>query len=165
MRYYSLFIFYFVYFIMNGFSSFIPKYFGEIGLSDGMIGIVTSVPTIVAVACGPLLAVLTDRVPRKRYMLAVLTLLLAVSYFITGRCTTLIPLIMAVSVYTTFYNATLPLANTISLEYTRQINRDFGKVRLLGTVGYQVGALIAGAIMSASDIILPKSSFVPPLYS
>lgn len=150
MRYYSLFIFYFVYFIMNGFSSFIPKYFGEIGLTDGMIGTVTSVSTIVAVACGPLVAIMTDRVPKKRYMLSVLTLLLALSYFLVDKCFRMIPLIMATSLYVTFYNSILPLANTISLEYTRQINKDFGKIRLLGTVGYQAGALIAGAIMSVN---------------
>ena len=147
MRYYSLFVFYFVYFIMNGFSSFIPKYFGEIGLSDGMIGTVTSVSTIVAVAFGPLLSIMTDRVPKKRYMLTALTLMLALSYFLVGSCTTLIPLILASSLYVTFYNSILPLANTISLEYTRQIGKDYGKIRLLGTAGYQAGALVAGTIL------------------
>ena len=150
MRYYSLFVFYFVYFIMNGFSSFIPKYFGEIGLSDGMIGTVTSVSTIVAVAFGPLLSIMTDRVPKKRYMLTALTLMLALSYFLVGSCTTLIPLIFASSLYVTFYNSILPLANTISLEYTRQIGKDYGKIRLLGTAGYQAGALVAGTILAVS---------------
>jgi len=150
MKYYSLFTFCFVYFIMNGFSAFIPKYFGEIGLTDGMIGIANSISTIVAVALGPVLAIFTDRVPKKRYMLAGMTLMLAASYMLVGVCRSLLPLIISVSIYVTFYNATLPLANTISLEYTRQIGRDFGKVRLLGTAGYQAGALIAGAVFSVS---------------
>lgn len=156
MRYYSLFVFYFVYFIMNGFSAFVPKYFGEIGLSDGMIGIVTSVSTVVAVICGPLMSVMTDRVPKKRYMLTALTLMLAISYFLVDVCSSIVPLILASSLYVTFYNTILPLANTISLEYTRQIGRDFGKIRLLGTAGYQVGALIAGAVLAVSlDNLFP----------
>ena len=75
MKYYSLILFYFVYFIMNGFSSFIPKYYGDIGLSDSMIGVLTSVATVVAVACSPLLGVLTDRVSKKRHMLTAMLLM------------------------------------------------------------------------------------------
>ena len=77
MKYNSLLVYYFMFFLMNGFSTFVPKYYGEIGLTDGMIGILTSIPTIVAVACSPMIAVLTDRVPKKRYMLTVLLALLS----------------------------------------------------------------------------------------
>lgn len=148
MKYNSLLMYYFVFFVMNGFSTFVPKYYGEIGLSDGMIGILTSVPTIVAMACSPLLAVLTDRVPKKRYMLSVLVALLALSCFLIAPCRTIGTLLLTVSLHVAVFNAVLPLANTISLEYTREIGKSHGRARLMGTVGYQVGALVAGAIMS-----------------
>ena len=98
MRYYSLQAYYFFFFVMNGFSVFLPKYYGEIGLSDGMIGVLGSVPTVVAMAFAPMLALLTDRVPKKRYMLCALMILLAAFYFLAARCTTIVPLLLVVGV-------------------------------------------------------------------
>lgn len=148
MRYYSLQAYYFVFFVMNGFSVFLPKYYGEIGLSDGMIGVLGSIPTIIAMAFAPMLALLTDRVPKKRYMLCALMILLAAFYFLAARCTTIIPLLLVVSLSAVFSNPVMPLANTISLEYTQATGKNYGHIRLMGTAGYQVGALLVGAILS-----------------
>lgn len=150
MKYNSLLVYYFMFFLMNGFSTFVPKYYGEIGLTDGMIGILTSIPTIVAVACSPMIAVLTDRVPKKRYMLTVLLALLSLSCFLIAPCRSMGALLLTVSLHVAVFNGILPLSNAISLEYTREIGKSHGRVRLMGTVGYQVGALVAGAIMSKS---------------
>ena len=38
MRYASLFAYHFIYFITTGMSTFVPKFYGEIGLSDSRIG-------------------------------------------------------------------------------------------------------------------------------
>ena len=148
MRYYSLQAYYFVFFVMNGFSVFLPKYYGEIGLSDGMIGVLGSVPTVVAMAFAPMLALLTDRVPKKRYMLCALMILLAAFYFLAARCTTIVPLLLVVSLAAVFSNPVMPLANTISLEYTQAVGKNYGHIRLMGTAGYQVGALLIGAILA-----------------
>ena len=48
MRYASLFAYHFIYFITTGMSTFVPKFYGEIGLSDSRIGLLTSVPTLIA---------------------------------------------------------------------------------------------------------------------
>lgn len=150
MRYISLYAFYFVYFIATGISTFVPKFYGEIGMSDGQIGILTSVPTLVALALTPLIGTLTDRVSRKRYLLSVLLVLMACTCLAVGRSTGFLTLLIAVSGYTICTTTVSPLATTISLEYTRQIHRDFGPIRLAGTVGYQAGALLVGVLLSQS---------------
>lgn len=150
MRYASLYIFYFVYFIMTGMSTFLPKFYGEIGMTNAQIGVLGSIPTIVALAITPLLGTLTDRIPKKRYLLTVLLILMACTCFVIPYSTGFLMLLAAVSGYSVFGNNILPLMNTISLEYTSQIGKPFGPIRLLGTLGYQLGALLVGIILSNS---------------
>ena len=150
MRYASLFAYHFIYFITTGMSTFVPKFYGEIGLSDSRIGLLTSVPTLIALLVAPALASLTDRVSRKRYMLSAMLLFVAGSCLAVARTTSFLPLLAVVSVYTVFSTAAQPLATTIALEDTRETHRAYGPIRLLGTVGYQAGALLVGAILSQS---------------
>ncbi len=150
MRYISLFVFYFVYFISTGMSTFIPKYYGEIGMTNGQIGLLTSIPTLVALAITPLLGTLTDRIPKKRYLLSLLMLALAGACFLVPYSTGFVALLAIMSVYTVVGNNVLPVMSTISIEYTSQIGKSYGPIRLMGTVGYQIGALLIGVILSTS---------------
>ncbi len=150
MRYISLFAFHFVYFILNGFSAFLPKLYGEIGMSDGQIGYLTSIPTLIALACSPFLGSMMDRISKKRYLLTIITLMMALACFWAGSTTSFLTLLAVISVYSIFSTSAQPLATTISLEYTREIGRGYGPIRLLGTIGYQVGALLVGIILSDS---------------
>lgn len=150
MRYISLYVYYFVYFIMTGMSTFIPKFYGEIGMTNGQIGILGSVPTIVALAVTPLLGTLTDRISKKRYLLSILLIGMAAMCFVVPFSKGFLALLVAVSGYTIATNNILPLMNTIAIEYTSQISKPYGPIRLLGTVGYQVGALLIGIILSGS---------------
>lgn len=150
MRYASLYVYYFVYFIMTGASTFVPKYYGEIGMSNAQIGVLTSVPTLVALAFTPVLGMLTDRVSKKRYLLSAMLIFMAAMCFLVPYSTGFLTLLAAVSGYTVISTSANPLANTIALEYTREIGKPYGPIRLLGTVGYQFGALLVGIVLSKS---------------
>ena len=150
MHYVSLYVFYFVYFIMTGMSTFIPKYYGEIGMTNGQIGILGSIPTIIALAVTPILGTLTDRVAKKRYLLTVLLLFMALTSFLVPYSTGFLALLAVMSGYTIFGNNILPVMNTIAIEYTSEIGKPYGPIRLFGTAGYQLGALLIGFIVSGS---------------
>lgn len=150
MRYISLYVFYFVHFIMIGMSTFIPKYYGEIGMTNGQIGILGSIPTIIALAVTPLLGTLIDRVAKKRYLLSVLLLFMALTSFLVPYSTGFLALLAIMSGYTIFGNNILPVMNTIAIEYTGEIGKPYGPIRLSGTAGYQLGALLIGFIISGS---------------
>lgn len=150
MRYISLYVFYFVYFVMTGMSTFIPKFYGEIGMTNAQIGILGSIPTIIALAVTPLLGTLTDRVAKKRHLLTALLILMAISCFIVPYSTGFLALLAVMSGYTIFGNNILPVMNTIAIEYTSHIGKPYGPIRLFGTAGYQLGALLIGIILSGS---------------
>ena len=69
MRYASLYIFHFIHFIATGCAAFLSKYYGEIGLSDGRIGLLTSAATILAMGAMPLLGCAAFWRPMSRLIL------------------------------------------------------------------------------------------------
>ena len=150
MRYISLFAFYFIYFIAMGMSTFIPKYYGEIGMTNAQIGVLTSIPTLIALAVTPLLGMLTDRVAKKRYLLTLLMLAYSFICFLIPYSTGFVMLLAMISVFTIVGNNTLPVSNTIAIEYTSQIGKPYGPIRMMGTLGYQIGALIIGLLLTTS---------------
>lgn len=150
MHYASLFAFYTVYFVMIGVSTFVSKYYGELGMSMGQIGMLTSIPTLMSFVFMPLIGAWTDRISKKRYLLSALVLLMAMMCLIISRFRAFAPLLALVSVHHVFSSSNRPLMDSISLEYTRTINRPFGPIRLMGTVGYQLGALLAGWLLKDS---------------
>ena len=150
MRYISLFVFYFVYFIAMGMSTFIPKYYGEIGMTNAQIGVLSSIPTLIALAVTPLLGMMTDRISKKRYLVTMLMLAYAVICFLIPYSKGFVMLLAMISISTIVGNNILPVSSTIAIEYTDQIGKPYGPIRMMGTLGYQIGALIIGILLSTS---------------
>ena len=150
MQYGALIGYYLIYFVSNGFSSFLSKYYAEIGMSDSRIGALMSVPTLLALAFMPLMGALSDRVSRKRYLLAAQLILMAGCCFAFPAMKTFPGMFLAVMGYSIFSVSATPVATTISLEYCGKTGKSYGPIRLSGTIGYQLGALLVGAILSAS---------------
>lgn len=146
----SLYLYHLVYFVINGASSFVPKFYGEIGLTDGQIGILTSLPTLVALAFTPLFGAMCDRISKKRYLLSALLIAAAAFCFPVPHCAGFLPLFAVVSGYSLFSASISPTATTISLEHCRAARRDYGPIRLMGTVGYQLGTLLVGTLLTHS---------------
>ena len=150
MHYFSLCAYHLLYFIATGASTFLSKYYGDIGMTVSQIGLLTSVPTLVALAVQPSIGSLSDRVRFKRQLLGVLLVTSAAICFLAGRLRTLALLLPVVCLYRAVGNSLHPLGTDISLEYTEASGKPYGPVRLLGTVGYQLGALLVGWLLSDS---------------
>lgn len=148
MHYGSLFLYHFTYFIINGLNAFLPKYYGEIGMSDSHIGMLMSLPTVAAMAVMPVLGALSDRVPRKRYLLAAELAVAAVICVIIAQLRSFLGLLIGVTAFTACTVSLSPLATSITLEYCAEHRRPYGPVRLLGTIGYQAASVIVGAFMA-----------------
>ncbi len=150
MHYKALYAFHFVYFISFSVTAFLPKYFGEIGLSDGRIGMLLSLPAVVGVLVQPVWGTLTDRIRLKRMLLVGLLAALTLVCFLLDRATGFIALLAGMAAFYILVLPVAPIYATISLEYTREIGKPYGPVRLVGTVGYQAGALLTGVLLAQS---------------
>lgn len=148
MRYIALYAYYFIYFIATGMRTFTAKFYGELGLSGSEIGILSSIPSIVAVILTPMIGALADRMPKKRYLLCALLIFMALCAYLVSKSSTFFLLFLTITGVTFASVACPPIATSISLEYVHEIGRSFGPIRMMGTIGYQCGALMVGAIFS-----------------
>lgn len=148
---YSLYLFYAVYFISTGMSTFAPKFEGEIGLSDGQIGLLSSIMAFVALFMQPAWGMLADRVRYKRTVVAVaLALSGGMCFLVLPAAGRFLPLLVVLTLYSTFGLPAVPVGSAISIEYTSAHGRSFGPVRMMGTIGYQVGILATGFLLARS---------------
>lgn len=150
MYYRALIAFHFIYFIVFSSTTFLPKYFGELGMTDGQIGMLMSLPAIAGVLFQPYFGSLTDRIRLKKYIVIVFLFLLTALCFAMDRFTGFSALMIGLIGFNILQLPLAPAYAAISLEYTRDIRRPYGPVRLMGTVGYQVGAVVVGIVLAAS---------------
>ena len=147
----ALYLFYGMNFIATGMTTFAPKYYGEIGLSDGQIGLISAVLALVALFAQPAWGMLADRARYKRTVVAVALAGAGLTCFLVpGAAGRFVPLLLVLTLYNTLYVPAMPVGNAIAIEYTAANGRSFGPVRMMGTIGYQVGILATGFLLANS---------------
>lgn len=148
---YTLYLYFGLNFIATGMSTFAPKFYGEIGLSDGRIGLISSVMAFVALFAQPLWGMLADRAKYKRSVIALaLALGGGVCFLVLPAAGCFAALLAMLTLYNTLCLPSMPVGSAIAIEYTSARGKSFGPVRMMGTIGYQVGILIAGFVLAGS---------------
>jgi len=148
---FTLYLFYGINFISMGMTTFAPKFYGDIGLTDGRIGLISSVTALVGLFMQPFWGILADRSRYKR-SIVVISLILAgvMCYLVLPASAQFVPLLLVLLLQNTFYLPVSPVGNSICIEYTAEHGHSFGPVRMMGTIGYQVGILATGFLLSGS---------------
>ena len=150
-RLYALYLFYGVNFIAMGMSTFAPKFYGEIGLTDGQIGVISAVMALVALLAQPAWGMLADKARYKRSVVAAALAGAGLTCFLVLPArSSFLPLLLVLTLYNTFFLPAVPVGNAISIEYTAATGHSFGPVRMTGTIGYQVGILAVGLLLASS---------------
>lgn len=147
----ALYLFFIVYFFSIGITTYSGRFYGDIGLNDSQIGLIAALSAFVSLFAQPVWGTLSDRVKYKKRLL-VFALLCAAGLALLVQPVTFsfLPLLVVLIVMNTFTLPILPIGNAIALEYTREHGHDFGPVRLMGTLGYQIIILVSGFIFATS---------------
>lgn len=146
----ALYMFYGLFFFSTGITAFNPKYLGEIGMGNAEIGIIMSIPGIIGIFFQSSWGILSDRVKLKRNILFFAALAGGICYFITGFFASFLPILVGMILVNVIQLPISPVSSTIALEHTEKTGLSFGPIRMSGTIGYQLGALILGLILTAS---------------
>ena len=147
LSYIPMYAFNMLFFIYLGTSSFQSRYLSEIGMSDAQIGLISSLPAIAGLAAQPIWGTLSDRVRYKRTILIVGSGMAGLAMFITGFLSDFLPVLIGMIVITVSLIAITPTANSIAMEYSPTL---LGPLRMSGTIGYQIGAVLLGFILTTS---------------
>ena len=147
----SLYLFHAIYFISLGMTTFVSKFYGEIGLTDGQIGLNSAMMAFVALFLQPIWGTLADRARYKRNVsAAALAVAGGLCFLVMPATSNFIWLILVLTLYNAFLLPVMPVGTAISIEYTSKHGHAYGPVRMLGTIGYQAGILATGFILTKS---------------
>ena len=149
-HYRRLVILYGVYFLALGASGYTSVFLAGRGMNNAQIGLLMSVPPLVAMAASPVWGFAGDRARLKRTILAAAFFLTGIAAFFFDRVEGFLPLMALMCVYSIVSQGISPLAQTISMEYSAGTKWGFGPIRMSGSIAYQLMALALGFILSGS---------------
>ena len=136
-------------YVPGAFFSFIGNYFNLIHFSNFQNGILGSVPAVVLLISNPFWMRFADR-RIKNTTLIILSfasgfVLWGVFYF-----KTFLPVLLAMVVLSFMATAIVPVAESISLVYSKKRFFSFGKARMMGSISYALAVMTFGYIRSDS---------------
>lgn len=160
MKYWAPFSFYFLYF--GAFASLMPffvLYYQSLGYTGTQIGLLTGIPPIITLVCAPLGASLADATHRHRLIIGLgLIVALAVSI--------LLPLVYGfimvfglIIVFNIFMAPVAPLGDSATMAMLGEQKAMYGRVRMGGTFGWGIFALISGVLVDRFGLELAFRMF------
>lgn len=151
MQLFILYTFYALYFMtMGSTGGFTSIFFEEIGMNNTQIGMLMSLPVLVGMFATPLWGVLSDHAKKRRHVITFTLLGSALFCFLYDLTDSFVLLMLVATGTAVFSQPINPLSTSLSLEYTAQIGRSFGPIRMFGSIGYQAAALLTGVVLSTS---------------
>lgn len=123
---------------------------------DSVIGLAYAAQGIAAIIASPFIGSLADRLIPARRLLAILMALSAGSlFFLASIRESELAFLALVLIHFVAFVPTIPLTNAICLNALADPERDFARLRVLGTVGWITGGLLIGLIANALLTPLP----------
>ncbi|SDK44636.1 MFS transporter [Sediminibacillus albus] len=148
-------IFYFFTFFSNGalfplLAVFLEE---EKGLNGTQIGLIVSAIPLVTVFMQPVWGALSDYTKNPRKLLLISGLTAGLLGFVYPLLTGYYPLVLGIVVVAVFQCALIPLSDSLTLNFVQTHNKDYGNIRLLGSVGFAVAAFVLGRLTDLSGSI------------
>ena len=123
---------------------------------DSVIGLAYAAQGIAAIIASPFIGALADRLIPARRLLAILMAFSAGSLFLLASIRdNEVAFLGVVLIHFLAFVPTIPLTNAICLNALSEPERDFARLRVLGTVGWIAGGVLIGLITNALLTPLP----------
>ena len=142
-------------FIFLGFASYGPflvLYYQSLGFTGAQIGLVAGITPLILLFAAPLWTGWADRHRTHRLVMSVALLLMAVLIAILPTLRAYLPIVLLLFAFQFFYAPISALADSATLYMLGDQRDQYGRVRVGGTLGFGVGALIAGTVVENAGL-------------
>lgn len=149
-------IYYIVFGSLACVAPFLTPYFTDRGLSYSQMGILFAVYSLIGVLAQPLWGIITDKYANKRTILIITMAVSGIFAFGFIVSKDFYSILIAILIFMFFQSPIISVndANTYDLMEDRS-DIQYGKVRLMGSVGYALTSLILGVIIKFTSINIP----------
>lgn len=128
------------------YNTYLNLYLSSVGLSESQIGLIVSISTICLLAAQLFWGMVSDRSKTKNRVLHLLytaTAVVSLGFYLSRSFWFLL---LAVTLFSVFFNPLIPLQDNFALEYIESVGSrwDYGQIRMGGTLGYCLTVLFIG---------------------
>jgi PPP family 3-phenylpropionic acid transporter len=139
---------YFGYFLALGaYMPFITLYFERLGLSGLEIGTLAAIPLAVSSATALAWGAAADALRRHRLVLGIALLGCPAAVLLIARTGGYADLALLVAAYAVFNSPIVPLLDSAALEVAEASGREYGSLRVWGTIGWTISTWLVGALI------------------
>lgn len=124
------------YMIWGAWGSYLPVYLDELGFSSMQGGAIYSMLFFASMIAPFIGGQIADRYMASEKYLALSQLAGGVLMFVMAAQTQFWPFLLVMFLWSMFYAPTLPLTNVICFSHLSDVDRQFGAIRLWGTIGW-----------------------------
>ncbi|MDQ2085496.1 MFS transporter [Herbivorax sp. ANBcel31] len=136
-----------IYMALAVFSVFLPVYLDSLEYSGTQIGILLAIGSFVAIFSQPFWGIACDRAKTKNSVIKLLLIMTSFIMLLFYLSESFYYLFFILVILSFFQTPVFPISDAITLEYMAPTRWKFGPIRLAGTMGYALMAVIAGAII------------------
>lgn len=149
---YSRIMYFGYYLALGAFMPFLNLYYERMGLSGVQIGSLAAVAITVGVLSGLILSGIADAYSRQNQILKIALFLCPIMVFILSKATTLQAIAITIVCYALFNGPIVPILDSSALEIAKTHQSNYGSLRLWGTVGWSISAVLVGILIENFDI-------------
>lgn len=137
---------------LGAFNTYLPVYLERtLHFTSSQIGLIVSIPSIIGITFVPIWGIISDVLKKEKKVLCLnilLSLILTIAYLSTKS---FIMVFLVAIFFEMFKNSLLPLTDSISTAYCNENNKNYGRIRVLGSIGFASSAFICGQVTKISE--------------
>ena len=137
---------------LGAYNTFLPVYLeNTLGFTSSQVGMVVSIPSILGIICVPIWGLLSDISKKQKTVLWInifMSLILAGVYTITKS---FIPVLIVATFFEMFRNSVLPLTDSLTTSFCRENNKNYGSIRVIGSMTFAVASFLCGQLIKITN--------------
>ncbi len=134
--------------IAGAYMPFFPVWLQAIGLEPAQIGLIVAVPAVARLLAVPVITSLAGRYDALRAAIVGTACLVFVCFLLLGNMRTALTVAIVIYLLAWPWTAVVPLIDAYALRGVAWYRRDYGPIRLWGSVGYIAATLAAGVLVN-----------------
>lgn len=129
-------------------ASYFPLFYADLGFSRTQIGYIYAVGPMISLISNLLWSYASDRYRTiKKILIILLTGQILMSFFLS-MSTQFSVIMLIITLYYSFFYPVLPLTDSIAISTANRYNKNFLSIRIFGSIGFAVFALLIGYVLS-----------------
>lgn len=137
---------------LGAYNTFLPVYLEKsLGFTSSQVGLIVSIPSIIGIIFVPIFGLLSDLLKKQKTVLwfnIFMSLIFTGIYIITKSFLSVLVVATGLEM---FRNSILPLTDSITTSYCRENNKNYGGIRVFGSMAFAIASFLCGQLIKATN--------------